>query len=348
MFNLFYFITDTSLRIPRGASPGIVCLGAACLALVGCGAWETIPEATPNARAAFQAPEKREKLSSKSDYIPFKKNPVESYELWDGDEINIEVLGRPELSGPRTIGSDGKITVGVVGSLLVRGLSRDKAASDIDKALGAYYKHVRTTVHVNKFASNKITVLGRVENPGSVPFDSPPTLIEVLSKAGGFPLLRPEQVLTRCSVIRGDQILWVDVARLLAGDMSLNVQLQRNDVVYIPDAFDTSVFVLGQVEKPGAYRLTPQMSFLDAIAQAGGPTEDSDKTQIHLIRPDQSVNLEVNLEDLLSPNKSAIVALKEGDIIYVPKNGIEHFGYYIRKLSPFSQIVGMGAMAGAM
>jgi len=320
----------------------------ACLLLAACGAWETIPEETPNARSAFQAPEKREKLSSKSDYQAFKTQPKGSYEIWDGDEINLEVLGRPELSGPRTVGADGRISIGVVGSLSIRGLTRDAAAQAVDRALGQYYKHIRSTVHVNKYASNQITVLGRVEHPGSVPFESPPTLIEVLSKAGGFPLLRPEQVLTRCSVIRGDQILWVDVARLLAGDLSLNVQLQRNDVVYIPDAFDTSVFVLGQVEKPGAYRLTPQMSFLDALAQAGGPTDDGDKTQIHLIRPDQNANLEINLEEMMKPNKGSILALKEGDILFVPKNGVEHIGYYIRKLSPFTQIFTIGAMAGAM
>ncbi|MEZ5584693.1 MAG: hypothetical protein R3F37_19735 [Candidatus Competibacteraceae bacterium] len=47
----------------------------------------------------------------------------------------------------------------------------------------------------------------------------------------------------------------------MTGDLALNIRLQRDDVVYIPDAFDTAVCVLGAVLKPGAYRLTPQMSF---------------------------------------------------------------------------------------
>ncbi|MFM8443557.1 MAG: polysaccharide biosynthesis/export family protein, partial [Methylococcus sp.] len=145
-----------------------------------------------------------------------------------------------------------------------------------------------------------------------------------------------------------EKILWVDVGRLLAGDLTLDIKLQRNDVVYIPDAFDTSVYVLGYVGKPGAYRLTPQMSLLDALAQAGGPSEDSDRNHIHLIRPDKGVNLEVDLEELLTPDQKLIVALKEGDIIYVPRNGVEKFSYLLRKLSPFTQMLTIGATASAM
>ena len=316
------------------------------LGLAGCGAWETIPEGTPDARTAFAAPEKREKLSDRSAVEAFAPDAEDEYQLWDGDQISIEVVGRPELSGKQTMGPDGQVTMGVAGTLKLRNLTRDKAADAIKASLSRYYRNVYATVRVDAYASNKVIVLGRVEHPGPVQFETPPTLMEILSKAGGFPLLRPEQVLTRCSVIRGDRILWVDVARLLAGDLSLNVKLQRNDVVYIPDAFDTSVYVLGFVTKPGAYRLTPQMSFLDALAQAGGPNEDADKNHIHLIRPDKSVNLEIDLEELLTPDQDMIMALKEGDIIYVPKNGIEKFSYILRKLSPFSQMFMIGAMAG--
>ncbi|MEZ5584694.1 MAG: SLBB domain-containing protein [Candidatus Competibacteraceae bacterium] len=49
-------------------------------------------------------------------------------------------------------------------------------------------------------------VLGRVENPGVLRFDTPPTLLEALAQAGGLPLLlRKEQLLTRCAVIRGEK-----------------------------------------------------------------------------------------------------------------------------------------------
>jgi polysaccharide export outer membrane protein len=318
------------------------------LGMTGCGAWESIPEATPDATSSFTVPEKRIKMSEKSVILAFTPDKEDDYRIWDGDQVSIEVVGKPELSGQQVVGPDGQVTLGVAGALKIRNMTRDEAAAAVTAALAQYYRHVFTTLRVDSYASNKVTVLGRVEHPGPVQFETPPTLMEILSKAGGFPLLRPQQVLTRCSIIRGEKILWVDVSRLLSGDLTLNVRLQRNDVVYIPDAFDTSVFVMGYVPKPGAYPLTPQMSLLDVLAQAGGPNEDSDRNHIHLIRPDMGVHLEVDLEELLAPDPKKIVALKEGDIIYVPRNGVEKFSYLLRKLSPFTQMLTIGATASAM
>ncbi len=329
--------------------PGYLGIILFLVCLAGCGAWESVPEETPNnPRSAFSSPQKSEKTSPKSAIEGFRTNTVDQYRLWDGDQITIDIVGRPELSGQQIVGPDGDITLSVAGSIKLRDLTREQAAEAIAKALSRYYKNVYATVRVDTYASNRVVVLGRVENPGPVQFDTPPSLIEILSKAGGFPLLRPEQVLTRCAVIRGDQILWIDVARLLSGDLTLNIKLQRNDVVYIPDAFDTSVFVLGAVMKPGAYRLTPQMSILDALSQAGGPMEAGNMRDIHLIRPDKSVNLAVNLEDLMIPDQSLILALKEGDIIYVPRSDVAQVGYYMRTLSPFTQLFSVGMMMGSM
>ena len=169
-------------------------------------------------------------------------------------------------------------------------------------------------------------------------FDTPPTLLEVLAQAGGLPLLRKEQLLTRCAVIRGDKILWVDLERLLTGDLALNISLQRNDVVYIPDASETPIYVLGAVRTPGVYRLTRQMSFLEALGQAGGPTVDANLGRLHVIRPAKGVNLAFALEQLLEPDPSLNVAMEAGDILYVPYHGVAKIGYILNRLNPFSTL----------
>ncbi|MFM8445058.1 MAG: polysaccharide biosynthesis/export family protein, partial [Methylococcus sp.] len=161
------------------------------LGMTGCGAWESIPEATPDARSAFTAPEKREKLSDKSAVGAFTSEAEDDYRIWDGDQVTIDVVGRPELSRQHTVGPDGQVTVGVAGAIKIRTLTRTKAAEAITASLSKYYRNVYTTLRVDSYASNKVIVLGRVEHPGPVQFDTPPTLMEILSKAGGFPLLRP-------------------------------------------------------------------------------------------------------------------------------------------------------------
>jgi len=315
------------------------------LLLAACSAWESVPTETPNARESFEVPDRSAKYSEPGVLESFRSEAVTDYRLWDGDEIQIDVLGRPELSGHHVIGPDGKITLPVTGVLMLRNLTRDEAAGTINKTFSRYYRDIYSTVRVEKYASNRIIVLGRVEHPGALPFESPPLLLEILSKTGGLPLLRPEQVLTRCAIIRGEKILWIDIKRLLTGDLSLNIQLMRNDTVYIPDATDTSVFVLGSVSRPGVFRLTPQMSFLDALSQSGGPTVDADLNSIHLIRPAKKVNLEINLENLLEPDPNLILSMEEGDIIYVPRNGVAKVGYYMQKINPFATMITLRALA---
>jgi polysaccharide export outer membrane protein len=326
----------------RPGSHRVIRIGLALLwasILSGCGAWEIVPGSTPSAASDFEVPERRIEASSFELLKQFEQAGEPVYRFGPGDELVVSVAARPEISGPHLVGPDGIITIPFAGPVLIGGLTREEAASRLVEALAPYYLDLSVTVGVTGYGSNRIVVLGRVENPGVLQFDTPPNLLETLAQAGGLPLLRPEQLLTRCAVIRGDSILWIDVARLLTGDLSLNIRLQRNDIVYIPDSTDTPVYVLGEVETPGVYRLTPQMSFLDAISQAGGPTRDANLNRIHVIRPADRVNFSFSFMEILKPDPGLNVAMKEGDIVYVPRSGISQIGYVLENFNPFSSIL---------
>ncbi len=328
----------TQITIPR-CGYGIVLL--ILFLLSGCGTWERIPNSTPLARQSFEIPKKRTTISNVKALQAFQaglESAGKEYLLGAGDKITVKIAGRPKLSNTHLVGPDGQITLPIAGPVQVSELSRQDAATTIERALLPYYSDIAVTVHVEYYGSNRIIVLGRVENPGVLHFDTQPTLLETLSNAGGLPLLRKEQLLTRCAVIRDENILWLDLKRLLTGDLTLNIRLKRNDVVYIPDASDTPVYVLGAVNKPGVYRLTPQMSFLDALGQAGGPTVDANMKDIHVIRPSEGLNMQFSLETLLKPDRTLNVAMEEGDIIYVPRSNVAKIGYILNQLNPFSTL----------
>lgn len=315
--------------------------------LPGCGSWENVPEPTTNAIDHFGLPDKSAKSSSAEVIQAFHaEDPPDEYRLGDSDQITVDVVGRPELSGQHIIGPDGQITLPVAGLLTLRDMTRKESAQAVKNALSHYYKDIYATVKVDHYNSNKIIVLGRVEKPGVLQFDSQPNLLEILAKAGGLPMLIKDQISTRCSIIRGEKIIWVDLNRLLAGDLSLNIPLQRNDAVYIADALSASVFVLGAVGKPGAYRLNPQMSVLDAFGEAGGMIPDANNHQIHLIRPNKNLNLEIDFDNLITTNRRINVALESGDILFVPHNGIAKVGYILQKLNPFAQVFTIRQLAG--
>jgi polysaccharide export outer membrane protein len=321
----------------------------AALALAGCAAPAAIaPTAKPGmaeSPATFEIPEKRATFSNATAVREFESQVPSQYLIGPGDKITIIIAGRPELSGQHTVGPDGNITLPFAGTVKILDTNRDQAADIIKRALSTYYLSIYVTVRIDEYTSNRVVVLGRVEHPGVVHFEDNPSLIEVLSRAGGFPILRPEQVLTRCAVLRGDKILWLDLKRLLNGDLSLNIRLKRNDTVYIPDAYDTTVYVLGEVNKPGVYRLTPKMSFLDALGQAGGPTIRANPDKIHLIRPSQGLNQEVALDDVLAPDRTLNVALEEGDVVYVPRSGIATVGFWLSQVNPFAMLLSIQSIA---
>jgi polysaccharide export outer membrane protein len=246
------------------------------------------------------------------------------------------------------VGPDGVITVPVAGPTKVGLLTREEAASRVRQGLERFYVDPNVQFGVEQYMSNRITVLGRVQNPGMLSFDHPPTLLETLAKAGSLPVIDKQATLTRCAIFRGrDKVIWVDLKRLLnGGQVHLNLRMRPGDLVYIPDSADTMVYVLGSVHRPGAYRLTPDMSVMDALATAGGPNEDAQPREIGIYRPARQAVERIALQNLMDARQRVNFALEEGDVIFVPKSGIAEFGYVSRQLAAGLSLLTVGTILG--
>lgn len=302
----------------------------------------------------FEARFKDHKLTPMDLLREFEPEAETDYHLGEGDEIDLAVWGRPELSGKHLVGPDGRITLAYAGAVKVAGLTRQETAAAAKELWKPLYEDLTATVTVTRYESNRIYVLGRVGQPGVLKFDYQPTLLEAVTRAGGLPIggIGAEKAsLTRCMLFRGrDKLVWIDLKSLLNGsNLALNLRLQRNDVLYIPDSDDQAVYVLGEVQRPGAIRLTPDMTLLDAIAQAGGPTRDAAADKLRVVRPSTGIEREIPMADLMRSAKNPNVGLNEGDIVYVPKRNMAKFGYLLQQISPvtgwlvFSQAFGGGS-----
>lgn len=266
----------------------------------------------------------------------FEASDSEGYKLGEGDQVTIQVWEKPELSGTQFIGPDGAVTVPVAGTMRIAGQTREEAANAVAKALGKFYTGVSVTLKVDQYLANRITVVGRVKQPGVLRFEKNPTLLEVIARAGGLP--DGPVNLTHCAVIRGrDKMAWIDLKSLSDGrEPALNLKLRADDLVLVPEDGDLPIYVLGQVLKPGPLRWVRGMTFMDAISQAGGPSRDSLPSNILLVRPGQNRRVVVSVDDILSPLNTSNVALESGDIIYVPTNILADVGYLLEKLNPWS------------
>ena len=321
---------------------------AASLFAAALGAQQPPPAAPQSLPEGFPLVHKERAVTGLDALREFQGEEPTVYRLGEGDEIALDVWGRPELSGKHIVGPDGRITVPVAGAVKLLDLTRDQAEETVRKALAPLYLEPAVTLRIDRYASNRVFVLGRVASPGALQFDTMPTLLEVITRAGALPIggIGAEKAtLNRCAVIRGtDKMVWINLKALFSqGNLAYNIRLRRNDVIYIPDSDDQMVYVLGEVQHPGAFRLTPDMSLMDAFAQAGGPSKDASTNHIQLVRPAQSLKRELTMREVSKANPEVNVALQEGDIIFVPRRGLANFGYWIDKVSPIATFMIFGA-----
>lgn len=326
-----------------------VALLAALCGLAGCAS--VPPPAPAGAGTAFRTPEKQAAapLMSKEDLALLEEAVDPVYRIGSGDSVRVDVFGRPEVSGRHVVGPDGRITVPIAGELQLAGQTREEARRQVEQGLRPFYSQPHVTFGVEEYTSNQVTVLGRVERAGLLKFPHPPTLAEVLASAGAMPILDKQATLTRCAIMRGrEKLIWVDLKALLNGDAAYNLRMRKGDIVFIPDSADTAVHVMGQVLKPGSYRLTPRMTLLDAVSQAGGPNEDARPRQIGLYRVGASQVQTIDFDALIDPARQVNYMLEDGDVVFVPRSTLAEFGYLMRQIAPGLSVLNFGVSVKAL
>jgi polysaccharide export outer membrane protein len=245
----------------------------------------------------------------------------QSYSIGPQDVLDITVWEQPDLSGKYTVAADGSFTFPLIGRVKAAGLSAYELESALKSSLqGRFLRNPQVVVAVAEYLSQRIYVIGEVKTPGPVPLTSSLTLMEALSRAGSL----SEQAGGELSVIRpsGDaksaptlpgqegatEILRASVQEVRAGTLSQNLTLRHGDTVFVPRA--EMIYVIGQVNKPGAYTLEQNMTVLRAISSAGGITRLGSSGRIVITRfvNGKETEIKANLNDLV----------KGGDNIEVP------------------------------
>jgi polysaccharide export outer membrane protein len=277
------------------------------------------------------------------------------YELGAGDSISLDFPGHPEMNTKRIVGPDGRITIPLAGAISVDNKTRQQASKSIEDALAPYYKDLTVTVDVEKYGSNRIIVLGNVQHPGVLYFDSTPTLLDVIARGGLMskptstipnPGSTQDGIPDRCAIYRGnDKVMWVDLKQLLKGGSALaDLRLKRNDVVFIPSQQELFVSVLGAVKNPGAVPISSESTLASILARAGGPAEGAAQ-KIQIVQPSTGKTVTVAFKDAVSLKGLDEVKLKAGDVIYVPQSGFYKSTYVLQRLSPVTSLGMIAAYA---
>lgn len=172
-------------------------------------------------------------------------------------------------------------------------------------------------------SNTSIKVFGEVNAPGSFSFKADTSLVDILMRSGGV---------TRYASVEQIRIISDNTPTLFnlkkyldSGDSALLPILKPGSTVFVPKqeeeikAGANVVYVMGEVAIPGAYEGKPGASFMDILANAGGPTRFAESRQIRIIKANGQVIRFDMVAYTEGSGSSPLPAIVSGDAIFVPE-----------------------------
>src|SRR5213596_4385116 len=145
------------------------------------------------------------------------------YVLGPNDYVGVEVFGEDDLRTNGRLNPEGNLSVPLLGSIHLAGLTLTQAASKLTELYGRdYLVNPRVNVMLLSYAKRRFSILGQVSRPGSfeMPESSPGgiDLLEAIAMAGGYTrIAAPERITVRRHNASGDQIFKVNAKRFTKG-----------------------------------------------------------------------------------------------------------------------------------
>jgi polysaccharide export outer membrane protein len=248
------------------------------------------------------------------------------YKIGPKDLLDISVFGLEDLNKTVRVSEEGKISLPLLGEVAVEGLTKAELEKRLSQLLEEkYLQNPQVTVFIKEYQSKRVFLLGAVEHPGPYELLGRPTLLQIISQAGGLTNEAGDEILV-IRQLEGDTGKSIRISiddLILKGDTTLNIPLEPNDIVSIPVDKAVLVYVFGQVNKPGALEIKRSNipTLLQAIAQAGGFSERASKSSVLIKRIDKDGKehqIKVNVRNIMK-GKNKDIRLKENDIVYVPE-----------------------------
>jgi polysaccharide biosynthesis/export protein len=262
----------------------------------------------------------------------------QDYLLGPGDVIELTVFGIEELKKKElTLDSEGKISLPFINSVQLIGLT----SRESEVKIGALYeasviKNPQVAISVKEYRSQFINVLGSVFKPGTYQLTRRAFLVDALAMAGGLVTEKADSKVYVHRAAMGQQAnaeavsgaekkesIEIDMVQLLEkGDISLNVPIYAGDVISVPERVERYYYVLGDVNRAGAFEMKKgeAISVTKALASAGGllPTAKTKKSAILRLNADgTTTQVPLDVHKLLK-GEIPDTMLAQNDVVFVP------------------------------
>lgn len=229
--------------------------------------------------------------------------------LGPGDVVKMTVYGSPDLSVETRVSESGMMTVPLLGQVQVGGMAVGSAEKKIATALekGGYLKKAQVNLLITTMTSQQVSVLGQVNRPGRYPVEGKRKVLDLLALAGG---IAPEGgdvvdlVRTRDGKTSRETIDVVDMVR--KGELNRDYEVSAGDVIFVERA--PRAYVMGEVQRPGAFRIERGMTVQQAVSAGGGLTVRGSTSGWRITRGGQTVDVKpgdlVQTDDVITVRES--------------------------------------------
>jgi len=238
------------------------------------------------------------------------------YLLGAGDKLQIKVYEAEDLNTTVRVSSRGYVTLPLLGSVLVDGLSAREAEEMIENSYRVrYIKDPHVSIFVEEHFSRRVTLMGQFQKPGTYDYLSKQRLMDVMALGGGLSDIagRVVQVRRYSNLQEGQSVFVVDLDQLIKeGSSDLNIQINSGDVLFVPEA--GSFFVDGAVRRPGAYHIKHTTTLQEAFLEAGGLAPYANRERATLIRISEAGNREM-IELDLTQSETMELEVKDRDVL---------------------------------
>lgn len=249
----------------------------------------------------------------------------DGYVVGPNDVLTIAYDGEPSMSGKFTVGGDHTITYPLIGRVQAAGKTLAEIQAEVWTKLTTqgFYLDPQIAVSVEEHRPQNIAIVGEVHTPGTYSLSGAPRLVDALAMAGStLPTAGREAVI----VPAGSQGVVVHSAAAIerealepqgpsavtrialeGGLPTENIRLHDGDTVFILRA--ESIYLAGEVERPGAYTLRQDTkTILQGIALGGGATRGgAEKVRIIRVVNGERKKMKVSIYDEVMPGDTIIV-----------------------------------------
>ncbi len=242
-----------------------------------------------------------------------------------------------EMSGDYYVGANGNLVIQGLGRFNVLGLSEQNLTEKLTKAASAKFKN-KVNAHVSMFESVvKNVVDSRLDVSG----------VEMYTNVASRPSRVGDDGNLFIPTLGNIQAQGKSLNTLRKGIKAALAPRYQNPIhvnVSVQEYAENNLFIGGEVNRPGRYPFSNQLSLLKMIAYAGWANTSGDMTNVLLLRAngkDGYTIYRTNLDEVIEGKASSAqdFKLSPQDLVIVPPTDIAKKGrfvaQYIRNILPF-------------